>query len=589
MDKGNEIPSFDGSPEGLPSYREAVLQYLMATESHKRYLVGPRLVQKLSGIAKVLVRSQTLKDPQWLANPRGAYTLLGFLEDTLERPSLIEANKHVMSFFYQLERKRGETMTEWVARHTDKLWEASRSLQRVQREYGQLETKGGKEWKDYKSVSSRTSERNYMSHGGPFRDDGLLDEEDDETNEDSEHQAWDWNKSSWSWSESWGAWSWKSPEYEPPATWSFDDKPFIPEFLAGFLLLHRSGLEPSERSNILASIKGEFTTQAVARALREQWSDSDVVKRDKAKASAAYYVDEDEDDEAYYNEVDAADFSQWDQAAQDAFLAEQDVIDEALEAIKIQKSTLKEARWRQRQIKLGRNFYPPKPYKGGGKGSSKGGGRPPKGDIQCFRCGGPHYQDQCPKPPKDKSAQVANEEEAEIAFSAWEFAGQANTDEPNGDAEEKFKYGIIDSGATASLGSVDALEDLMIANIQNYGDSKMHVNTAKKPTFRFGNGMKKECLSTVNLSIGAGNKKGNMEIHVHDSPGQPVLISRKALAALGAVVDFEENKVIYKAVDPKTVMTLKQAENGHLLMPLSGNILQGGQKRDTPFFSLDAE
>ena len=159
--------------------------------------------------------------------------------------------------------------------------------------------------------------------------------------------------------------------------------------------------------------------------------------------------------------------------------------------------------------------------------------------------------------------------------------------EPNTNKLSKFQYGITDSGATASLGSVDALEELMIANIHACGDSKMQVNTSERPTFKFANGMRKECLSTINLFIGAGEKRGNMEIHVHDSPGQPVLISRKALAALGAVVDFSENKVIYKAVNPNVVLTLKQAENGHLLMPLTGNILDGGHKRATPFSSLD--
>ena len=43
--RGIEVPSYDGAPEGLAAYKEAVLQYLMATETHKRYLVGPRLVE----------------------------------------------------------------------------------------------------------------------------------------------------------------------------------------------------------------------------------------------------------------------------------------------------------------------------------------------------------------------------------------------------------------------------------------------------------------------------------------------------------------------------------------------------------------
>ena len=65
------IPQSDGSPELLPLYREEALQYWMSFEHHKRYLAGPRLVKELSGVAKVAIRTQTLKDPQWLALPRG--------------------------------------------------------------------------------------------------------------------------------------------------------------------------------------------------------------------------------------------------------------------------------------------------------------------------------------------------------------------------------------------------------------------------------------------------------------------------------------------------------------------------------------
>ena len=235
--KGIEVPGYDGTPESLAAYKEAVLQYLMATETHKRYLVGPRLVQRLSGIAKVLIR----------------------------RPSLIEANKHVMGFFYQLERKRGDTMIEWI---------------------------------------------------------------DEQANDDSEQRAREWNTH--------GA-----------GVNRFDEKPF----LAGFLLLHRNGLKLSEKSNVLASSKSQFTTQAVARALREQWSDGDVAKRGKAKAATADILEEDDED-AFYTSVDEHEFSQWGPEQQEAYL------------FKLQKPTLKDSRWRQRQIKLGRNSYPPKTVQG---------------------------------------------------------------------------------------------------------------------------------------------------------------------------------------------------------------------------------
>ena len=122
------IPQFDGSPELLPLYREEALQYWMSFERHKRYLAGPRLVKELSGVSKVAIRTQTLKDPQWLAHPSG------YLEQTLSKPSLVEASRFVMKFFYNMERAKGETMTSWVARHAEALWEASQALRQVQRE-----------------------------------------------------------------------------------------------------------------------------------------------------------------------------------------------------------------------------------------------------------------------------------------------------------------------------------------------------------------------------------------------------------------------------------------------------------------------
>eukprot|EP00438_Fugacium_kawagutii_P022878 Skav214825 [mRNA] locus=scaffold1772:60372:66852:+ [translate_table: standard] len=94
-----------------------------------------------------------------------------------------------------------------------------------------------------------------------------------------------------------------------------------------------------------------------------------------------------------------------------------------------------------------------------------------------------------------EQAKVAYEEHAEIAFHASlcqpdEFAGKVEYD--GIEEDEKGLYGIIDSGATASLGSADALERLMIQNIQSCGKSNIEVNLEKRPTFRFGNGQTKE-------------------------------------------------------------------------------------------------
>ena len=133
---------------------------------------------------------------------------------------------------------------------------------------------------------------------------------------------------------------------------------------------------------------------------------------------------------------------------------------------------------------------------------------------------------------------------------------------------------------------MDALEEVMKENVAKHGSSNMEIDIQQRPTFRFGNGQQKTCISTVRVGMGAGSKQGTMEVHVHDSPMQPVLISKKALKSLGAVIDFETGHAIYKNIDKHQVVKLKEAENGHLLMPLTGNILSGGQHRERPFHSL---
>ena len=85
----------------------------------------------------------------------------------------------------------------------------------------------------------------------------------------------------------------------------------------------------------------------------------------------------------------------------------------------------------------------------------------------------------------------------------------------------------------------------------------MELDLERKPILRFGNGMRKECVSTAKVNVDAGQKKGSMEVHIHDAPGQPVLISRKALRSLGAVIDFGTNEVVYRNVDARTVVPLR--------------------------------
>ena len=502
-------------------------------------------------------------------------------------------------------------MTSWIARHSEALWEASQALRKVEKEFGKKKEdpgRPGQTRQGYAASSQSGSgwqETPQSRQENPVFDDaGRLPEDDEEGDAANQDDGWTWDQYGWEdWSRhsNWSQHSWRAPEYEPPSTWDSSSDIFIPEFLAGFLLLHRAGLDNAEKSNILAAVRGEFSVESISRALREQWADDELAKRDRQKMGSAMMAEddfvEDDGDDTFHLEEDAMEIQHLEAGDREAFLAAQAEAEEALEALKTQKATLKEARWKQKQIKLGRGYFPPKPFP---KGAGGKGGTPNRTGIKCFRCDGPHLARDCPKAKESRFA----EEEAHFAYWAEEVEktewacpvwdqGSETMGENHKISTTKDMidtcYGIIDSGATASLGSIQAMEAVMLKNLEGKGESGMRIDTSNKPTFRFGNGQTRGCISTAQVNVRAGEQKGQMTVHVHDVPNQPVLISRRALESLGAVIDFEEKIAVYKRVDPTKTVPLREAENGHLLMPLTGDLLEGHMSRGTPFVSLSTE
>ena len=367
-------------------------------------------------------------------------------------------------------------------------------------------------------------------------------------------------------------------------------KIFLPDYLVGFLLLHRSGLDAHERANILVAIRGEFSVASVEKALKEQWTEDDLQRRDRIKHTANVATDHmDDDDDAALNSFEEVPDEHYEPEAFAAYMEEQGVIDSALEAIKEKRRTLKEARWRQSQVKKSRQFYSTN------RSSSSSFRRdgPPR-DVRasvekCLKCGGPHSTHMCPV--KKQQAHVS-EESAEIVFSAMEegLATDATTGHEalqSSDLTARLSSGkgIIDCGATSTLGSIAAVESIMANNLKRMGRDRVTVDPDTQPTFRFGNNGTTNCLSTVKLGVDMGEKSGSLEIHVHDVPDQPVLISVKALKKLGAILDFGRNEVVYRKVCDKSVVPLEVAGNGHLLMPLNGNPF-GGSPQAADFLAV---
>ena len=91
-------------------------------------------------------------------------------------------------------------------------------------------------------------------------------------------------------------------------------------------------------------------------------------------------------------------------------------------------------------------------------------------------------------------------------------------------------------------------------------------------------------MSSVQLQVDVADKIGRMDLHIHDSSDQPVLLSVKAQRNLGAIIDFEKCECIFSKVDKHAVVKLETASNGHVhvLMLLA-------QRRRTPFDGLSTE
>ncbi|CAE7909788.1 unnamed protein product, partial [Symbiodinium necroappetens] len=125
---------------------------------------------------------------------------------------------------------------------------------------------------------------------------------------------------------------------------------------------------------------------------------------------------------------------------------------------------------------------------------------------------------------------------------------------------------VLDCGATRSIGSVTALEQLMAVNVAAYGESRvLHVDQNDRPVFGFGNSSTDRCTSTVKMGLQAGKRQGAIQVHALDKGDGPILLSIEAMTALGALVDFRSNLAVFRNLDPRKLVPLERSATGHIL------------------------
>ena len=129
-DKDKEqVPWWDGELATWDLYKTKVMIYVDGTEWHKRYLCGPRLVQRLRGPAFQAVEGCK---PGWLSDKNGAEKLLKRLQKKLARPKVPDMAVYLEDFFFRLRRRKGESAGAWAVRSYECYQQLRRALARVQ-------------------------------------------------------------------------------------------------------------------------------------------------------------------------------------------------------------------------------------------------------------------------------------------------------------------------------------------------------------------------------------------------------------------------------------------------------------------------
>ena len=618
LTKGRDgVPAWDGTTSSFQSYVEAATLFEQGTPYHKRYLCGPKLQAELTGTARRHVVGQR---PDWLSHGQGVDTLLQHLRKCLGKPQLPELTVLLAQYFKGSRRYHGEGMGSYISRKCELYIRAQQAMSRVQPHHdtttsGPGTSRGSYGNSDYGGYySRRSSVDSQTSEGGT--DLGTHQEMQPAaptatppTTEATAGagEATAWNTDQWSWTGnpwSWQGWGWTSAwtgnTYD---SWSWNQSretnasarelpELVPEFVQAWFLLQDAGLEQSEKNLVLTAIKGEMNLQKMAQELRTQFPEPELKKRDGQRRHHQGFLgvtaDEDpaEDDAgeagpdlAFEAEEELNDegYALWSSAAEEA--------EQAFAALQGARRTLKEARERQKQVRLNRRYF-----RGSGGGGGKGGVSGPRDDskITCFNCGQlGHRTANCPKkkPPGGPLENMA----PFVCYAGYQETTVTEeqaltTSRPS--TQEAILQGkcVVDSGATKSLGSIKALEYVM----QQANGVVNHVDLQDRPRFGFGNSSEDTCISTVHLNVSAGGKPGMLKVHALDTGEGPILFSIDALRSLGAIVDYSADLMVLRNLDPRQVIRLERSSAGHQLFPLTEDFYKHAETANQDVPSLES-
>ena len=294
-------------------------------------------------------------------------------------------------------------------------------------------------------------------------------------------------------------------------------------------------------------------------------------------------------------------------------------LDEAFAAYETKARTFLQSRQLQRAKGKSRGFYPVGMLKGKSKGKGKGkkgkgfgatssssstsmsASTPTfavqgdvmaaNGNVGCFICGDRgHGFRNCPKRNNNGSPGGHHNKGTKkgtfwveaVTPSPLAFVGMVA--QASKQIMDTTGYGVLDLGATETVGSLEALESLMALRHQQAGeDEQIQVFTGpsvNKP-FRFGNGGIKFSESYVLIPQRLGEARVMLGLYTIDANKVPILIGMKTLEKLGAIIDVQGQCMVLANVAPDFKIPLGKSHAGHLLVDLTSDCLSVGQPLKT--------
>ena len=479
--------------------------YEQAVAKEKRYLCGPKILAELTGSARRLVAG---KGASWISYNGGVGELLRHLRACLGKPQISELSEFLNKYFKHSRRRPQETINDYVTRKCEVYLRAQQALRRVAPHHGPprpeaaARPESSTSWTPWWSGSRRSSldssdygnteaRPEVWSAAPTAADTHGAEAAEEQEREDDPSGSWDNNQSHY-WGNHWSYYHqtrgyWGNSSYEPwwssSSSWrqqdAYDRKAdqggsmpeLLPDYVQGWYLLQDAGLTTHERNVVQTALQGDFSLQRVAQELRNQWSGADLLKRESGHRQSGYlgehmdYEPDDNDEEdpdhlENYEALDPESRAEWD--------AQEDEAQSAMAAMYQAKRTLREARARQHDVRLSRQYY--RGGRGNGRGRGASHGNKDDSGMTCLRCGRQgHRVANCPQPPTSQSAQATTGPEATSSFICYSdhqapgAGDQALGVTTTSDAVHQGKA-VLDGGATRTLASIEAMEAIMRIN-----------------------------------------------------------------------------------------------------------------------------